>query len=416
MSTGFFLPYLGNKKQVKMKTKEKDRKYFGRGSEALDLRVTKAKGSLIYDDKGKKYIDFLGGAGVGSLGWGNEEIERKIRKNDRPAYVYPNFYYEPWTELAKLLANLTPAHLTTSFRTTGGSEAVEAAMQIAMMYTGRRNFLSIEGSYHGNTIASISLGASSKHSSFPNLLPGCEKIKPPLDTRALQILKEKLQDNEVAAFIMEPIICNLGVIIPSSEFMEKAESLCKEHGTLFIMDEAITGFGRTGKLFATEHYNIKPDMICMAKAMSAGHAGIGAVIITDEIADKVEEDVGLYSSYGWHPLSVDASLVAINYLIDRKEELFENIKKIGHLFNDRIGKIDFRTEPEIRIKGLAVGIDVKEEEYASLIRKRSLEKGLLMNTEGSSLAFFPALNIDKKTVGEGMDILRECVQELKVRE
>jgi acetylornithine/succinyldiaminopimelate/putrescine aminotransferase len=382
-----------------MKTKEKDRKYFGRGSEALDLNLTKAKGSLIYDEKGKKYIDFLGGSGVGSLGWDNEEIEREIRKNDRPSYVYPHFYYEPWTELAKLLAEITPAHLTTSFRTTGGSEAVEAAIQMAMMYTGRKKFLSIEGSYHGNTIAAISLGASSKHSSFPNLLPGCEKIETPLDEKALELVEEKLKNKEVAAFIMEPIICNLGVVIPSSNFMEKLDDLCKTYGTLLIMDEAITGFGRTGKLFATEHYNIKPDMICMAKAMSAGHAGIGAVIITDEIADKVEEEVGLYSSYGWHPISVDASLITIKYLKSHREDLFQNVSQLGQIFKEKLGEIKFKNGAEIRIKGLAVGIDVKEEEYATNIKEASLEHGLLMNTEGSSLVFFPALNIERNGIG-----------------
>jgi 4-aminobutyrate aminotransferase-like enzyme len=396
-----------------MKTKEKDRKYFGRGSEALDLDLTKAKGSLIYDEKGKKYIDFLGGSGVGSLGWDNEEIEGEIRKNDRPSYVYPHFYYEPWTELAKLLAEITPAHLTTSFRTTGGSEAVEAAIQMAMMYTGRKKFISIEGSYHGNTIAAISLGASSKHSSFPNLLPGCEKIETPLDDKALEVIEEKLKNKEVAAFIMEPVICNLGVVIPSSNFMEKLDGLCKTYGTLLIMDEAITGFGRTGKLFATEHYNIKPDMICMAKAMSAGHAGIGAVIITDEIADKVEEEVGLYSSYGWHPISVDASLATIKYLRSHREELFRNVSKIGQIFKEKLGDIKFKNGAEIRIKGLAVGVDVKEEEYATNIKENSLKQGLLMNTEGSSLVFFPALNIDRETVLEGLEILRFSVADLQ---
>jgi 4-aminobutyrate aminotransferase-like enzyme len=396
-----------------MKTKEKDRKYFGRGSEALDLDLTKAKGSLIYDEKGKKYIDFLGGSGVGSLGWDNEEIEGEIRKNDRPSYVYPHFYYEPWTELAKLLAEITPAHLTTSFRTTGGSEAVEAAIQMAMMYTGRKKFISIEGSYHGNTIAAISLGASSKHSSFPNLLPGCEKIETPLDDKALEVIEEKLKNKEVAAFIMEPVICNLGVVIPSSNFMEKLDDLCKKYGTLLIMDEAITGFGRTGKLFATEHYNIKPDMICMAKAMSAGHAGIGAVIITDEIADKVEEEVGLYSSYGWHPISVDASLATIKYLRSHREELFRNVSKIGQIFKEKLGDIKFKNGAEIRIKGLAVGVDVKEEEYATNIKENSLKQGLLMNTEGSSLVFFPALNIDRETVLEGLEILRFSVADLQ---
>ena len=152
-----------------MTVKEKDDKFFGRGGPALNLEVEKAKGSLIFDPSGKKYIDFLGGAGVGNLGWGLEEVEMSIRNSERPSYVYPHFYYKPWTELAEQLAAITPEHLTTSFRATGGSEAVDAALQMAMMYTGRKKILSIEGSYHGNTFGALSVASSSNGKKFHNL-------------------------------------------------------------------------------------------------------------------------------------------------------------------------------------------------------------------------------------------------------
>lgn len=392
-----------------METKKKDNKYFGRGSEPQDLEVAKAEGSFIYDVKGKKYIDFLGGSGVCTLGWGNKEIEDAIRNSERPSYIYPNFYYRPWTELAELLAEITPGDLLRSFRTTGGSEAVEAAMQIAMMYTGRKKFLSIEGSYHGNTLGTLSLGSSSNRKRFPNLLSGCEKIETPLDVNALDKVEEKLKNNEIAAFIMEPIICNLGVVIPQQDFMSGLESLCRRHGTLLVMDEAITGFGRTGKLFGTEHFDIKPDIMCLAKALSAGHAGMGAVITTEEIAEAVEEEIGLYSSYGWHPISVDAAIANIKYWKANEEDLFSNIENTGRVFQENLSELKFKHGAEIRIKGLAIAVDVKDENYASEIMERSLEAGLLMNTEDSSLVFFPALNIDTETVEEGIEILRACI-------
>ena len=392
-----------------MTVKEKDDKYFGRGSAAVDLEVSRAKGSYLYDTNGKKYVDFLGGAGVGNLGWAHEDIELAIRNSERPSYVYPHFYYKPWTDLAELLAAVTPENLTTSFRTTGGSEAVDAALQIAMMYTGRKKILSIEGSYHGNTFGALSVANSANRKKFHNLLPGCEKIEPPLNEEALQQIESKLQDNEFAAFIMEPVICNLGVIIPEENFMEKLDELCKKHGTLLIMDEAISGFMRTGKFFASEHYNIKPDIMCVAKALSAGHAGMGAVITTDKIAKAVEGEIGLYSSYGWHPIGTDAAIATINYLINNTEDLLDNIERVSSVFEKQLPKISFRKDPEIRRKGLAVAVDVHDKEYASEIREEALKHGLLMNTEGSSLLFLPALNIETETVVEGLKILQECV-------
>lgn len=392
-----------------MTTKEKDEKYFGRGNPAMGLEVVKAEGSYVYGADGKKYVDFLGGAGVGNLGWGVKEIEDAIRNSDRPSYVYPNFYYKPWTELAELLAELAPGKLQKSYRMTGGSEAVEAALEMATMFTGRKKILSVEGSYHGNTMGALSIGASKKQKNFPNLLDGCEKLELPLNEEKLQQVEKLLSTKEFAAVIMEPIIINLGVIIPEGKFMAGLNRICKETGTLLIMDEAITGFGRTGKMFASEHFNIDPDILCMAKAITAGHAAMGAIITTQEIDEKVGGEIGLYSSYGWHPVAVDASLAALNFLKSNKNRLFQNIEKISNLFRKEISEINFRKDPEVRIKGAAIGIDLKDEDYASEVKTKALKAGLLMNTEGSSLLFLPNFQMTEKTVHEGIDLLKQSV-------
>lgn len=391
-----------------MNVKEKDQMFFGRGGPAMELEMTKALGSIIYDQHGERYIDFLGGAGVGIFGWGNSEIEAAIRRSERPSYVYPYFYYKPWADLAQRIVSITPEHLTKVFRTTGGSEAVEAAMQIAMMYTKRKKFLSIEGSYHGNTLGALSIASSSNKQKFPGLLPGCDKIDLPLDDNALKKIEKQLESNEVAAFIMEPVIINLGVIIPEKDFMQKLQELCKKHGTLLVMDEVISGFGRTGKLFATEAYDIKPDIMCLAKAMSAGHAGIGATVISDEIAEVVQEKVGLYSTYGWHPLSVDAAMASIKLLVSNKEDIFSNISEISEIFRNRLAKIKFSHQPDIRIRGMAIGVDLKNKDYVTKLKEKCFKEGLLFNTEGSSLTFLPALNIEKEIVEKGLEILEKC--------
>ena len=396
------------KKIANMNT-ENNQKFFGRGNSAMDLEVVKAEGSYIYGANGKKYVDFLGGAGVGNLGWGVKEIEEAIRKKERPAYVYPNFHYKPWNELAALLAELTPKNLVKSYRMTGGSEAVEAALEMATMFTGRKKILSVEGSYHGNTIGALSIGASKKQKTFPNLLDGCEKLKLPLNKEKLQEVETKLSTKEFAAVILEPVIINLGVIIPEDEFMEGLNRICKETGTLLIMDEAITGFGRTGKMFASEHFNIEPDILCMAKAITAGHAGMGAVITTEEIDEKVGEKIGLYSSYGWHPIAVDASLAALNYLQENKERLFNNIEQLEETFKKGLSGVEFVEDPEVRIMGAAIGIDVKNEDYAYEVKQKALQNGLLMNTEGSTLLFLPSFQMSVETAVEGIELLKNCV-------
>lgn len=392
-----------------MDVKEKDEKYFGRGNPPMDLEVVKAEGSYVYGADGKQYIDFLAGAGVGNLGWGVKEIEDAIRKNERPAYVYPNFYYKPWTELAELLAELAPGKLQKSYRMTGGSEAVEAAMEMATMFTGRKKILSVEGSYHGNTIGALSIGASKKQKNFPNLLDDCEKLELPLNEDKLQQVEKLLSTREFATVIMEPIIINLGVIIPEEKFMAGLSQICKNTGTLLIMDEAITGFGRTGKMFASEHFDIEPDIICMAKAITAGHAAMGAVITTPEIDEKVGGEIGLYSSYGWHPVAVDASLAALSYLKNNKKRLFENINQLSMLFRKEISEIKFKNDPEVRIKGAAIGIDVQDEKYASQVKDKALKEGLLINTEGSSLLFLPNFQMNEETVKEGIKLIKKSV-------
>jgi 4-aminobutyrate aminotransferase-like enzyme len=226
-----------------MKVRQLDKKYFGRQGDSEDIVVGNSADSYLTDSRGRKYIDFMMGWCVGNLGWGNTEIRAAARKFDGPDYVHPDYLYRPWAQLAQILAGITPGKLAVSYRTTGGTESVEGALQIAMAYTGRGKFVSIEDSYHGNSIATMSIASSENRKTFKNLLPNCHRIKPPLDHRALSRVERLLKKRDVAAFIMEPIICNLGALVPSEEFIGGVARLCRRYGTLFIADEVATGFG-----------------------------------------------------------------------------------------------------------------------------------------------------------------------------
>src|SRR3989344_8966064 len=200
-----------------MSVSQKDKKYLGRDGGAYPLTVAKTKGSYVFDEKGKRYIDFYMGWCVGNLGWSVEEIVCKIKNFSGPTYVAPGYQYKGWAELAELLATLAPGNLSKSFRATGGTEAVEIALPAAMAHTKRHKFISIEGSYHGHSIAAMSVGQSDFRSWYTNLLPDCYKVEAPLDEKAARKVEKLLSKRDIAALIMEPIICNMGVEIPTKE-------------------------------------------------------------------------------------------------------------------------------------------------------------------------------------------------------
>ena len=317
--------------------------------------------------------------------------------------------YKPWAELAELLADLTPGKLKKSFRATGGTEAVEIALQVAMAYTKRRKFISLEDSYHGNSIATLSIGATENKRKFKNLLPNCHKIKPPLDHKAAEKVERLLRGKDVAAFIMEPVILNLGVLIPNKEFMTTLRQLCTKYGTLLILDEVATGFGRTGKLFASEHFEIEPDIMTIAKAITGGYAGMGATITTEEIGKAVRDEVSIYSTYGWHPLSVDAAIANLRYIRKHKARLLKNVMEMSDYFMARLSQVEFKHPATVRVKGLAIGVDVGDADYASQFVDKCRRAGLLITDDDESLTIFPALNINQKVAREGLDILKNCL-------
>lgn len=343
---------------------------------------------------------------MGNFGWNNSEIKKAIRNSKAPDYIHPGFHYKPWDELAEQLVAIAPGKLRKCFRTTGGTEAVDGALQLAMLYTERKKFLSIEGAYHGNSIATFSIGSNDQ---YKNKLPYCLKLAPPLDSKAIQKLETLLKKKDIAAFIMEPIICNLGVMIPDYDFMKTVQKLCKKYGTLLIMDEVATGFCRTGKVFACEHFGIHPDIMTLGKAITGGCAAMGAILATEEIAKKVEKAFFLYSTYGWHPLSVDASLATLKYLEKNKDKILSNVNTLYSLFFKRLNEMKFKKLENINAIGLIFGIKLKDAVNADRIKERCKKKGLLISAEEETIMLIPPLTIDSKIANAGLDILEESV-------
>lgn len=375
---------------------------------SAELRVARSEGSFVHDTRGRKYIDFVMGWCVGNFGWGNAVMHEPARRYDGPDYVPPRFEYAPWEELAGLLASVAPAGLERCFRATGGSEAVDLALQAAMIHTGRGRFVSLEGGYHGNTLACLSVGASEYREKRPNLLRRCDKVKPPLDARALGRIERMLRKRDVAAFIMEPIAMNLGVLIPPDGFLAELKRICRRHGTLLILDEVATGFGRTGTIFAAEQFGVEPDMMTLGKSVTDGAGGLGALLATRKVAKSMEKHGAFYSTYGWHPRSVETAIATLRYVIRHEKRLLEQVSKTSEYFHMRLAAM-VGAEARLRIRGLAIGIDFGDEKRASRVGRRCREEGLLVGPEGGTLLLIPALNIDHKTATRGLDILERCL-------
>jgi acetylornithine/succinyldiaminopimelate/putrescine aminotransferase len=257
----------------------------------------------------------------------------------------------------------------------------------------------------------LSIGASDSGERLKNLLPHCAKIAAPVDAKALRRIEQRLKRRDVAAFIVEPISINLGVLIPEKDIIQRVRDLCRRHGTLFIADEVACGCGRTGRVFACEHFDLDPDMLCVAKAMSGGLAPIGAMIATTPIAKSMEEDGTFYSTYGWHPRSVAAAIATVRSLKANRVRLLSHVAAMSEYFRVRLRQLEFKRPVDVRIQGLAIGLGVGDEDYADRIHDKCRRNGLLVSTEGSTVLLLPSLAIDKRTAARGLDILARSIHE-----
>src|SRR4029078_10378902 len=170
------------------------------------------------------------------------------------------------------------------------------------------------------------------------------------------------------------------------------------------------GFGRTGKLFACEHFDLEPDVLCMAKAITGGYGGLGAVITPPQITSAIKEDFGLYSTYGWHPRAVAVALANLRYLTRHRRKLLENTTELGRYFLTRRSQMKFKGKATVRGKGFAIGIEVEDEDYAAEIGDTCRKNGLLVSAEEDVLMLFPARNIARATAQRGLDIFEKSLQ------
>ncbi len=423
--------------------------------------MKRAEGVYIFDSKGRRYIDGVGGIAVVNIGHAVKEIlEAMTEQAKKACFIYNGqFVTEPAINLARKIVELSPPGLSRVFLVSGGSEAIETALKMARQYhleTGhpsKYRIISRWTSYHGNTIAALSLsGRPSWRKNFIPLLLNFPHIAPPYCYRC-PFAKEyphcgidcaynlerviKLEGPEsISAFIAEPIIGTTAPgVTPPPEYYEIIRKICDKYNILMIMDEVITGFGRTGKNFGINHWNVIPDIIVTGKGISSGYAPLAAVIVHEKIYEAFVKGSGVFThgyTYAEHPLSCAVGLAVQQYI--EKNNLVERAARIGSLMLQKLSHLgELPIVGDIRGKGLLLGIEfVKDKEKKTPFERElqvqekivelCFEKGLVLvpgvsgNVDGilgDQVQITPPFIISKEVVDELIDILEESVIEVQ---
>jgi acetylornithine/succinyldiaminopimelate/putrescine aminotransferase len=342
----------------------------------LGLVVDSADGAWIRDTHGRRYLDLLAGIGVAATGHRHPAVMRAIEEQSRRylhTMVYGEHIQAPQVALAQRLAELLPPPLSVSYFTNSGAEAVEGALKTARKATGRSGLVAFGGSFHGDTFGALSVGASTVfRRPFEPLLPGVQFL--PFDRVDLL----DLVDERVAAVIVEPVQAEAGVRIPGPEFLPALRQRTRETGTLLIFDEVITGLGRCGRLWASEHWGVVPDLLVLAKALGGG-LPLGAFAGPPEIMATLSHDPPLahVTTFGGHPLSCAAGLASLEVIAG--ERLWERSAALGREFDSRLrGRVGLGALAAVRTLGLLIGLEFATVEVARAFVEGCLARGLLV--------------------------------------
>ncbi len=319
------------------------------------LPMVRAKGVHFWDANGKRYLDFNSQLMSVNIGHGDERVIKAIKDQaDQLLYASPYMATEPRARLGQMLSEVAPGDINKAFFTLGGSEANENAIKIARMVTGRNKIIVRYRSYHGGTAGSATMTGDPRRFAAEPGIPGVCRVLDPYKYRCgfcqtlpdctLQCLRhvEEVVDYEgpqnVAAILMETVTGTNGIIVPPDGYMKGLRDLCDRHGIMLIMDEVMCGFGRTGKWFAVDHWNVVPDMITCAKGLTSSYLPLGAVLMRDKVAAHFDNNVfygGL--TYNSHPMGCAAAIA--NIQIYRSDKLIENAEKLGKVLNRELHKL-----------------------------------------------------------------------------
>ena len=374
------------------------------------ISIIRGEGSYVYDSNNKKYLDFISGIAVNNLGHSNKGIKKAIIEQlDKLVHISNLFLIPSQIKLAKSLTSNLPRYKV--FFCNSGTEANEAAFKLARkwgIFNNKRTIISVTGGFHGRTFGSLSATTPKKYKEgFYPLVPGFKTAKFNDIKSIKSIIKE---DKKILAVIIEPIQGEAGVKISDKKYLQELFKICKKNKILLIADEVQVGIGRTGKLFGFENYDIKPDIITLAKALGGG-IPCGAIIANPDISDFLTP--GSHgTTMGGNPLAMASGLSMLNQI--KKPSFLINVRKKGELFLNELKKLSSSDLiKEVRGKGLILAIEFYEEKKAKLFTNKCIKNGLLvLITEKYNVRILPPLNVKNNEITESIKIMKLVLEQI----
>ncbi|WP_422080797.1 aspartate aminotransferase family protein [Ulvibacterium sp.] len=374
----------------------------------LGLEVSHAKGSYVYDSQDNAHLDFVAGVSACGLGHCHPKVVHAVQEQVEKymhVMVYGEYIQKPAVAYTKLLASLLPPNLETTYLVNSGTEAMEGALKLARRFTGRSQIVAAHSAYHGNTMGSLSImGYEERKSAFRPLLSDIRFIQ----FNSLEDLQKITE--KTAAVVLETIQGGAGFIVPKDAYLEKIRERCNETGSLLILDEIQPGFGRTGKLFAFEHYNCVPDILVMGKAMASG-LPVGGFTASKQIMATLQDSpkLGHITTFGGNAVIASACLATLREISEStliqdtlvKEKLFRNLLR-HHLIQ------------EIRGKGLLLALIMENGEMANYVVLECAKRGVILFWllfEPKAVRISPPLTISREEIQKGCAIILEVLTE-----
>jgi acetylornithine/LysW-gamma-L-lysine aminotransferase len=365
-----------------------------------DLVIVRGKGARVWDRDGKAYIDCIAGHGVASIGHCNEAVVAAIKEQASRLITCPGVLYnDTRARLVEKLVGVAPAHLKRVFLCNSGAESVEAAIKFARFTTKKTGFVCAMRSFHGRTLGALSATHTPKYREpFEPLVPGFSFV--PFNHYGKL---EEAVAGDTAAVILEVVQGEGGVHVGKRDYFREVQKLCRERGVLLIIDEVQTGFCRTGRMFAFEHFSLEPDMVCAAKAI-AGGVPMGAVLCSD----AVEEPVGRHgTTFGGNPLACAASIAALDFMLEKN--LAAAAAEKGEYFEEKLDAGSLSKVREVRRLGLMIGIELKEKVKPFILSL--MEAGVLALPAGATvLRLLPPLTITHEELDTVVSRLRSVLR------
>lgn len=387
---------------------ELESKYIANTYNKREVVFVRGRGVYLWDVKGRRYIDCVAGHGSVLIGHCHPRVVEAIKKQVERLIACPGIYYnDVRAKLVKKIEEITPRRLEVSFLSNSGTEAVECAIKLARLHTGKHKIIAMKRGFHGRTIGSLSLTWKPKYREpFKPLMPGVIHVAFGKSSEVRDAI-----DDDTAAVIVEPVQGEGGVHVAPNGYLRELREICDEKGVLLIFDEVQTGFGRTGEMFACQHWNVEPDVMCLAKAAANG-VPIGITVGRREVMDSFKP--GLHgTTFGGNPLAASAALATINVIVG--ERLYERARVNGEYFKNRLIELSERIDlvREVRGLGLMLAVSFKKP-IAQEVILRALRQGVLLLPTGSTtVRLLPPLIIERGEVDFVVEALERVLEEIQ---